>query len=113
MDAAEPFGQSLELDLKNEKILNSSGIVVPQCTYRPVPAYTDAARVVKFSGVVILEIVVSKEGQIPILQILNGAPFGLNKSAMDTVRDWKCQPGTQEGEPVNTRVPVQLSFRLY
>ena len=120
MEPAEPFGKPAELqhpadfiDLHGSSPDTKRVSSPPHCTYKPDPSYTDAARVVKFQGTLLLQVVISKEGQVTNLQVLRGLPFGLNKQALDKVRTWQCQPASVDDQPAGVIVPIEVSFRLY
>ena len=117
-ESAEPFGEPADLKGSKEAVDASRGgpkkvTSVPHCTYQPDPSYTDAARTVKFKGNIVLRVIIGKEGSITDLQILKGAPFGLNKQALNAVRTWRCQPAEVDGQPVAATVPIEVSFRIY
>src|SRR5262249_39680342 len=109
-DSAEPFGEPLPLNAPADAFDFSKRTVrkrpeLPRCTYHPDPSYTNAARTVKFQGSLLLRVVVSKEGEVPNLQVWKGLPFGLNKQALDTVSKWHCEPAALDGHPVAATVP--------
>jgi len=117
-DSAEPFGEPAALKGSNDAVDTSRGgpgkiTSIPHCTYQPDPSYTDAARTAKFRGNIVLRVIIGKEGSIADLQILKGAPFGLNKQALDAVRTWRCQPAEVDGQAVAAMVPIEVSFRIY
>jgi len=119
VEPAEPFGEARELDPSKQtydssKIRRNDPLTsAPSCSFHPDPSYTDAARRVKFQGSLVLRVIISKEGNIPSLQVLKGLPFGLNKQALETVSKWRCQPAKINGQPADTMVPIEISFRLY
>ncbi len=88
------------------------GIEPPRCDYTPNPEYTDAARAVKFSGTLILEAIVTKEGTLAEARITRGLPYGLNQSSLKTLKNWKCRPATKSGVPLALLVPFEVAFRL-
>jgi TolB-like protein len=49
------------------------GVKQPSCVYCPDPSYTDPARKAKASGTVIMELVVSEQGQVVRARIVRGA----------------------------------------
>ena len=53
------------------------GVTVPACVYCPNPNYTDAARAVKFSGSVVLQVVVTAEGRAENISVVRKAGYGL------------------------------------
>ena len=89
------------------------GVTVPKCVYCPDPSYTDAARAAKFSGVVVLQVVVTAEGRAESISVVRKAGYGLEASAMETVRNWQFRPANgPDGNPVATVVPIEVSFRI-
>ena len=89
-----------------------NGISSPSCVYCPSPDYTDPAREVKFNGNSLLEVTVSAEGNAIDARVVRGLPYGLNQSAMETLRAWKFRPATREGQPIACRVMIEVTFRL-
>lgn len=89
-----------------------NGITIPICVYCPSPDYTDPAREVKFNGNMLLEVTISAEGTAMDARVIRGLPFGLNQSATKTLRAWRFKPATREGQPLATRVPIEVTFRL-
>jgi TonB family protein len=86
----------------------------PQCTYCPPAQFSDEARRLKVGGVVLVLADVSEEGEVTNVQVVQGLPFGLNESAMDTIREWKFNPAlTRDDTPVAASVPIEVSFHLY
>ena len=117
-ESAEPFSDPAELKGSNDAVDTSRGgsrkiTTMPHCTYQPDPSYTDAARTVKFRGNIVMRVIIGKDGLIADSQILKGAPFGLNKQALETVRTWRCQPAEVDGQAVAAMVPIEVSFRIY
>jgi len=117
-ESAEPFGEPAALKGSNDAVdatRTGAGKIsaVPHCTDQPDPSYSNAARMVKFKGSIVLRVIIGKDGYIADSQVLKGAPFGLNKQALDTVRSWRCQPAEVDGQPVATMVPIEMTFRIY
>jgi TonB family protein len=114
---AEPFGQLPKSDTEYQamKAASSKGVATtpPRGLRSPNPEYTDAARIAKFKGNLILEVTVSADGRPLDVHVLRGLPYGLNRSSLETVRTWTFQPATSGGVPVQIQVPVEVTFRLY
>jgi TonB family protein len=89
-----------------------AGVTQPQCIYCPNPDYSDAARAVKFQGVVLLSVVVTAEGQVSGIYVLKGAPFGLTAQAISVTKNWRLKPSQKDGEPVASRTNLEIAFRL-
>ncbi len=121
LTSSEPFGEMPVLSIGGEIIpklgkgsgANGHPMKAPSCYRQPDPSYTDDARRVRFNGTLILQAIISKDGEILDVRPLRGAPFGLNRVSVETVRTWKCSPAIQDGKPITAAVPVEVSFRLY
>lgn len=91
-----------------------SGTTVPACVYCPAPTYTDQARAAKIEGTVVLQVVVTAEGQAENISVIRGLGLGLQQKAIDTVRNWRFKPAHgPDGNPVATAVPVEVTFRIH
>ncbi len=52
-------------------------------------------------------------GGVPTdLHILSGLNAEEDHNAVEALKQWKFQPGTKSGEPVNVRVTVEIQFHL-
>ncbi len=89
------------------------GVTVPACVYCPTPSFTDAARAAKFSGVVVLRVVVNADGRAENISVMKKAGYGLEQSAIETVRTWQFRPARgPDGNAVAAVVPIEVSFRI-
>ncbi len=76
------------------------------------PQYSEIARKARIQGVVILQTIISKEGQIEDVKVLKGLPMGLSEAAVDAVRQWKYKPATLNGKPVAVYFNLTVNFQL-
>ncbi|HLK05899.1 MAG TPA: energy transducer TonB [Candidatus Acidoferrum sp.] len=118
LDPAEPFGKPPDLPgsdtaFKFGKGAMGKAVTPPRCTYMPNPSYSDPARAVKLQGVLVVQVLISESGAITDEQVVKGLPFGLNAQALETVKNWRCDPVTVNGQPKAVVVPIEVSFRLY
>ena len=112
----EPFGQFPISDMDyGFNAASSKGVATtpPRTLRSPAPDYTDAARIAKFKGNLVLEVTVSADGRALDVRVVRGLPFGLNQSSVKDVRTWTFQPATSAGVPIQVQVPVEVTFRLY
>ena len=86
------------------------GVSLPVCTYMPRPPITKEAKAAKFHGAVILDAVVELDGRITKIRVIKGAGLGLDESAINTLKKWKCKPALKDGKPVLADTPFQLTF---
>lgn len=92
----------------------SSGVIPPVVLAQPLPYYTEEARQAKIEGVVILQLVVRKDGSTDRFVVKQGLGHGLDESAINTIKNrWRFEPGTFNGKPVDVQIMVEVSFRLY
>jgi protein TonB len=87
-------------------------VKAPVVTQRVQPKYTDTARTARLSGVVIVEAVISKNGDVEQVKIVKPLPMGLAQEAEAAVRQWKFKPGTLNGQPVDVIFNLTVNFTL-
>jgi TonB family protein len=98
----------------------------PNAVYSPDPEYSQAARVVKREGTVLLGVILGRDGSPDDVWVIrkfvysNGEQktfkalgLGLEQKAIEAVRHWKFEPATKDGEPVPVFLNVEVTFRLY
>jgi len=79
--------------------------------FQPKPEYPPLARMARIQGQVRLEAVISKDGTIQDLKVLNGHPL-LVKAALEAVQRWRYQPTLLNGEPVEVVTEIDVNFTL-
>ena len=89
------------------------GVTVPQVIFDPEPSFSDEARKAKAQGIVMLVLVVGKDGRPYDLRIGQSLGMGLDEKAIEAVQRWRFRPATLNGQPVATQIAVQVDFRLY
>jgi TonB family protein len=91
----------------------AGGVSVPACVYCPSPSFTEEARAAKFSGSVVLQVVVTADGRAENISVVRKAGYGLEQSAIETVKKWQFRPAHDaDGNPVATVVPIEVTFRI-
>lgn len=90
------------------------GIKAPKVLYQPLPPMTPEAKAAGAEGIVLLQGIIRKNGRITDVKILRGLGYGLDESAIHTItNEWRFEPGTLNGEPVDVQANIEVSFRLY
>ena len=84
-----------------------SGIVLKKVP----PEYPEAAKKARIQGVVLLEAIISKEGDVEHLDVVSGDP-ALAPSAVEAVKQWKYKPYLVNGDPVVVKTKVTIDFTL-
>jgi len=91
-----------------------NGVKAPVPLLQPLPYYTEEARKARTEGVVLLQLVVRKDGTPDSFKVLRGLGYGLDESAINTVANkWRFRPGTYNGVPADVQILVEVTFRLY
>ena len=75
------------------------------------PRYPPLARQARIQGTVVVNVIISKTGEVRSMQLISGHPM-LAPSAMEAVKQWKYRPYEQDGLPVEIQTTVQVSFSL-
>jgi len=89
------------------------GIAAPQAISTPDPVYTEEARNEKTQGTCVLWLIVDDQGRPRDIRVVHGLGHGLDAKAIEAVKQWRFQPATKDGRPVNVQISVQVEFRLY
>jgi TonB family protein len=83
---------------------------------RPVsktnPTYPEKARQKRKQGTVSLGLIVSKDGSATGVHVVNSVDKDIDQAAIDAVSQWRFEPGTYQGNPVDVELTVQVNFRL-
>ncbi|MDQ3321992.1 MAG: energy transducer TonB [Acidobacteriota bacterium] len=87
------------------------GSLVDYATQKSNPVYPPAARSMRTSGVVRVELMVDESGQVAEVQKTSG-PALLQRAATDAVKKWKFKPFVRDGEPVKATGFVSFNFSL-
>ncbi len=78
------------------------------------PVYTKEAKEARIQGIVELDAVVRKDGTVGEVTVKKSLDqeYGLDEQAIKALIQWKFKPGTKDGEPVDVRVSIEISFTL-
>jgi TonB family protein len=105
-----PLAFSLD-DSKPKEVETPPAIIPDRC---PLPEYPNEARSAGVEGRVLLEVLVSADGSVAdavVKEGIEGHPE-LDRAAVDALKQWRFQPATSEGVPVDMSILVPLEFRL-
>jgi protein TonB len=116
---AVPETPSPSLAPEPDKIYNvySEGVQRPRLIKRVEPKYPKKARKARLEGVVVLEVVIGRDGIVspdwlrPIKVLKSANPL-LDAAAKEAVEQWRYVPATLNGEPVPVRVTVTITFNV-
>lgn len=89
----------------------SSKIMQGQRLNGSMPIYPPEAKKARIQGKVLLDAVIGKDGTIEQLKVISG-PEALQKSALDAVKDWTYKPFLLNGEPVDVKTTITVTYSL-
>jgi len=87
-------------------------VQAPVKTFAPQPQYTEIARKARIQGVVIVQAIIDKQGNVTNVKVLKGLPMGLDNAAVDTIKTWKFEAATLNGKPVDVYYNLTVNFTL-
>jgi len=88
------------------------GVSAPAVLFKVDPEYSEEARKAKYSGTVLLSVVVDKSGKAQDIRVVKSLGMGLDEKAIEAVQKWKFKPGVKGGEAVAVRATIEVNFRL-
>ena len=87
-------------------------VSAPVLVTKVEPEYSEEARKAKYSGTVLLSIVVDANGLPRDIHIIRPLGLGLDEKAIEAVSKWRFRPGMKGGHAVATQAQVEVNFRL-
>jgi protein TonB len=115
--ATQPSGDtpntvgSIESKPRVIRVRVAQGVTQGMVIKKVQPVYPPQARYAGIQGTVVMSAVISKNGDVVDLEVLNG-PIELVVSAVNAVRQWKYRPYLLMGEPVEVDTQITVNYRL-
>ncbi len=78
---------------------------------KPMPEYPPLAKQARIQGTVRLTAIIGKDGTVQNLQVASGHPL-LVPAALQAVKQWRYQPTTLNGSPVEVVTEIDVNFNL-
>jgi TonB family protein len=79
--------------------------------FQVAPIYPPLAKQARIQGEVVLEAIISREGDVTNLRVVSGHPL-LVEAALTAARQWKYRPTLLNGQPVEVVSQVTVPFKL-
>ena len=83
----------------------------PQLVSRSVPIYPAMAKQNGIEGQVTIDAVIDTTGKLTRMKVVSGALL-LQQAALDSLHNWKYEPGYLDDKPVPVRTSITVKFRL-
>jgi TonB family protein len=87
-------------------------VMAPKVLSKVDPEYSEEARAAKYQGTVLLYVEIWPDGLAHNAQVIQGLGMGLDDNASTAISQWRFQPGTRDGQPVNVAATIEVNFRL-
>jgi TonB family protein len=87
------------------------GSLVTYATHQSPPVYPLAAKSMRASGVVKVEVTVDEKGDVATVKKVSG-PMLLQDAAKDAIKKWKFKPFVRDGQPVKATGFINFSFTI-
>lgn len=88
------------------------GVSAPSVLYKVDPEYSEEARKAKYSGTVLISLIVDPQGKAQNIRVVRSLGLGLDEKAMEAVAKWKFKPGMKNGQAVAVQATIEVNFRL-
>lgn len=86
-------------------------LVAAKLINRVQPVYPEIARQLRIQGTVAVNVIVRKDGTVTVQNVGAGHPL-LSPAAVAAVQQWRYEPTTINGEPVDVQAKVYVNFAL-
>jgi TonB family protein len=90
------------------------GVAAPKCLKCPNPPYPESKRSERVSGMIAVSGLVTTDGKLEQLRLVNKSDPDLGRSSLETLSTWRLEPDKgPDGTPVPVRTILQVSFWLF
>jgi protein TonB len=87
-------------------------ITRPVAIEKTQPKYPEEARKEKIMGDVILETIITEEGLVDAVEVVESPDERLTAAAIAAVKDWRFDPALCDGKPVGVYYVLTMRFNL-
>jgi TonB family protein len=84
----------------------------PKLVHSVEPAFSTKSNEAFVEGTVTVSAVVSTHGNLTDMQVIKGLSAAQDQSALEALKEWRFEPGTKGGKPVNVKIKIQVDFHL-
>jgi TonB family protein len=106
-NAAEVLAQEGEKPVKA-----TTGMQEAKLLERTAPVYPELAKMARIEGTVTVEALISKDGTIKRVRVLQARGMGLEEAVVKAVKQWRYETTVLNGEPVEVITIINVVFKL-
>jgi bla regulator protein blaR1 len=88
-------------------------VSAPKLVYAPDPEYSNKARRANYGGVCVVSTIVDAKGKPQHVQVVRHLGMGLEKKAVEAVKEYRFEPAMLHDKPVAVTVNIEVNFRRY
>jgi periplasmic protein TonB len=89
------------------------GVSPPTVISSVDPEYSDEARRAKYTGIVVVSLIVDTQGNPQHVSVVRRLGMGLDEKAVEAVRQYKFRPAMYQGHAVPVEVNIEVNFQIY
>jgi TonB family protein len=89
------------------------GVSPPTVISSVDPEYSDEARRAKYTGIVVVTLIVDTQGNPQHVSVVRRLGMGLDEKAVEAVRQYKFKPAMYQGHAVPVEVNIEVNFQIY
>jgi TonB family protein len=99
---------------RQEPYRPGEGVTKPVLVKETKPSYTPEAMRAKIQGQVLLQAIILADGRVGDVKVTKSLDtvHGLDKQAVDALKQWRFKPGTKDKKPVPVQVEIEMVFTL-
>ena len=87
-------------------------VKAPKLVHYVEPEFSSQSKEAFIEGVVEISTVVNTEGRSTESRVVHGLNAEEDRTALEALKQWRFQPGTKEGKPVNVKITIEIAFHL-
>jgi TonB family protein len=87
-------------------------VIRPKLIHYVEPSFSPKANEAFVEGTVTVSTVVNMQGVPADLHVVKGLTAAQDRSALESVKQWRFQPGTKDGKAVNVKLTIEVRFNL-
>jgi len=101
-------------DIKQDEIFSPKEVTRKAViAWKPIPGYTEKARLDGLIGSVILEVVFAANGYVTNIKVIKELKDGMTERAIEYTRNIRFFPAEKAGKPVSQSMRLEYTFNLY